>query len=215
MVCTSLGSLLCPLFHFLCSILLIHRVGFFTLMASKQVLQSEGISAHWQHCRQWPPQERERERESRESCTLRSGAFTRSNQGPPSRPPALSSALLAFPWKAPTAFVLPSMTAKGEEAHFRGGQRWRQEEDLRRQRELSYNVCKLTPALHGRSGRVCFPSKRTPPPPTSHSGMIHPSSSRRDGDSRPPANAKVILLFGASMVRTKDGRTDADGRPAA
>ena len=182
-------------------------------MASKQVLQSEGISAHWQHCRQWPPQERGGESEQRILYPTQRHLHSIQPR-PPSRPPALSSALLAFPWKAPTAFVLPSMTAKGEEAHFRGGQRWRQEEDLRRKREFSYYVCKLTPALHGRSGRVCFPSKRTPPPPTSHSGMIHPSSSRRDGDSRPPANAKVILLFGASMVRTKDGRTDGRGRPA-
>ena len=127
MVCTRMGSLLCPLFYFLCSTLLIHRVGLFALMASKQVLQSEGISAHWQHCRQWPPQERGGESEQRILYpTQRRLAFTRSNRGPPpSRPPALSSALLAFPWKAQTAFVLPSMTAKGEEAHFRGGQRWR------------------------------------------------------------------------------------------
>ena len=40
-------------------------------------------------------------------------------------PSLLPSTLLAFLWKAQTAFVLPSIATKGKEAHFNAGQRWR------------------------------------------------------------------------------------------
>ena len=94
-------------------------------------MQSEGILADWRHCCLWPPQERPEgggERESAEnlvsSATAPSLDPTKALPPPPSPFP---SVLLAFLWKAQTAFGLPSMTTKLWGPNFHSCHRWRSE----------------------------------------------------------------------------------------